>query len=270
MLQGHIDITKLFVANLPEGSTPWELRKCMEPFGEIAGTYVAKKRDKEGNRFGFVSFKNVRDKQELVKNLSGVKMGDCKLKVNIARYAVENSGGSNQTETKKTTIRADGFGHGGRPFHLRDARSYSDVVGKPNAAGSNFKGQEVFQSEDSRETEKYVVVPDRTSAFSSMFGLALVGRVVNLETLVDMDRLLGIAKILVANIQYLGGLSLLITFHDEEAAKNFLESKVIWGPWFSKLDPWNGQSLPLERVAWLRLEGIPLRLFDSGSHVPYW
>ncbi|KAF5792348.1 hypothetical protein HanRHA438_Chr09g0417011 [Helianthus annuus] len=95
-----------------------------------------------------------------------------------------------------------------------------------------------------------------------MFGLSLVGRTVDLETLVDFDKLLSIAKILVANIQYLGGLSILISFHDEASANKFLESKVVWGPWFSRLDPWNGQSLPIERVAWLRLIGIPLHLFE--------
>ncbi|KAM0037030.1 hypothetical protein Hdeb2414_s0014g00433401 [Helianthus debilis subsp. tardiflorus] len=52
-------------------------------------------------------------------------------------------------------------------------------------------------------------------------------------------------------------------FHDGESAKHFLEVKEIWGPWFSKLDPWNGQTLPLERVAWLKLCGIPLHLLDS-------
>ncbi|KAJ0534112.1 hypothetical protein HanIR_Chr09g0416091 [Helianthus annuus] len=35
------------------------------------------------------------------------------------------------------------------------------------------------------------------------------------------------------------------------------------GPWFSLLEAWNGQSLALERVAWLRLSGIPLHLLSS-------
>ncbi|KAF5769330.1 hypothetical protein HanRHA438_Chr14g0657581 [Helianthus annuus] len=42
-----------------------------------------------------------------------------------------------------------------------------------------------------------------------------------------------------------------------------MEVKEIWSPWFSRLDPWRGQTLPLERVAWLKMSGIPLHLFDS-------
>ncbi|KAF5753882.1 hypothetical protein HanXRQr2_Chr17g0785081 [Helianthus annuus] len=87
--------------------------------------------------------------------------------------------------------------------------------------------------------EQTVIVPDRTSA------------------------LLSIAKVVVANVQYLGGLTLLISFHDKDSATRFLESKSLWGPWFSRLDGWNGQSFPLERVSWLKLSGIPLHLLSS-------
>ncbi|KAM0019646.1 hypothetical protein Hdeb2414_s0025g00658211 [Helianthus debilis subsp. tardiflorus] len=90
----------------------------------------------------------------------------------------------------------------------------------------------------------------------------VVGRTVNLETLVDLDRLLRIAKVSFSRIQYLGGLSTLISFPDAASANNFLVSRVIWGPWFSNLKAWKGQSLPLERVAWLKVHGIPLHLLD--------
>ncbi|KAM0063398.1 hypothetical protein Hdeb2414_s0003g00090431 [Helianthus debilis subsp. tardiflorus] len=93
--------------------------------------------------------------------------------------------------------------------------------------------------------------------------MALVGRTVNLETLIDFNRLLRIAKVMVAKLQYLGGLSLLISFLDKVSATHFMENKVLWDLWFSKLTIWNGQSLPLERVVWLKISGIPLHLFDT-------
>ncbi|KAJ0715234.1 hypothetical protein HanPI659440_Chr13g0498791 [Helianthus annuus] len=93
-------------------------------------------------------------------------------------------------------------------------------------------------------------------------GVAVVGRTVDLETLVDLDRLLRIAKVSYGKIQYLGGLSVLISFREEPASRLFLESKDLWGPWFSKLSVWEGQSLPFEKVAWLRVIGLPLHLLD--------
>ncbi|KAM0013490.1 putative RNA recognition motif domain, nucleotide-binding alpha-beta plait domain superfamily [Helianthus debilis subsp. tardiflorus] len=256
-------MVKLFVTNLPEGCTPWDLRKCLENFGAVAGTYVARKRDKHGNRFGFVSFSGVRDIQELLRSLGGIRMGDFKLKINVARFAVENSGVAVEKEdpvhNNKYSV---GQNIGGGKFSVRGGRSYRDVVGTSNL-GSGLNGNHVDNlAPEPRPVEKVIVVPDRVEAFRDCHGLAVVGRAANLETLVDMDRLLNITKITVANVQYLGGLSLLVSFHDEESVNRFLENKIIWEPWFTKLDPWRGQSLPLERVACLKLSGVPLHLLD--------
>ncbi|KAL9997456.1 hypothetical protein Hdeb2414_s0623g00925841 [Helianthus debilis subsp. tardiflorus] len=108
-----------------------------------------------------------------------------------------------------------------------------------------------------------VVVPDRTSAFMGSVGLAVIGRTVNLETLADFDKLLRIARVDFFKASVFGGLSLLISFSDVGAASRFVEARHIWEPWFTKLEPWTGQSLPFERVAWLKLHGIPLNLLEA-------
>ncbi|KAJ0674308.1 hypothetical protein HanPSC8_Chr12g0512761 [Helianthus annuus] len=221
------------------------------------------KRDKNGSRFGFVSVKDVRDRQEFLKSLGGVKMGDWRLKINIARFAAENKDVHLNKEVKGQDANVAGSGFNGGSSNLRDARSYREVVGLPKASGVQKHVKVNTVESGSRSSGTPIVVPDRTAAFNNLVGVAVVGRTVDLETLVDFDRLLLIAKISVANVQYLGGLSLLITFHDKESANQFLEGKEIWGPWFSRLDPWSGQTLPLERVVWLKLCGIPLHLLDA-------
>ncbi|MFS7961881.1 putative RNA recognition motif domain, nucleotide-binding alpha-beta plait domain superfamily [Helianthus anomalus] len=216
-----VSFTKFFVSNLPEGCTPWELRRCLEGFGEVSGTYVAKKRDKVGSRFGFASFANVKDRNELEKSLNGVKMGACKLK----RYEV-----------------------------LQRGSGKSKVCGFPI---TESRGNSGFN-------EKVLVVPNRTLAFKEVFGVALVGKTVDLETLVDFDRILRIVGTEYERIQYLGGLSILISFRDEEVAKKFLEARTLWGLWFTKLETWCGQSLSLERAAWLKIHGVPLHILEPG------
>ncbi|MFS8026433.1 hypothetical protein Hanom_Chr16g01486671 [Helianthus anomalus] len=111
-------------------------------------------------------------------------MGECRLKINIARFAVENSGVYAHNPEKARVPGVQGQSYVNVPGNLRDSRSYSFVVG-----------------------------------------------------------LLRIAKVVVANIQYLGGLALLITFHDKDSADRFLDSKDLWGPWFSRLDGWSGPSV---------------------------
>ncbi|KAJ0862986.1 hypothetical protein HanPSC8_Chr12g0524671 [Helianthus annuus] len=137
----------------------------------------------------------------------------------------------------------------------RDGRSFREVL------GNSLASAEVASGGGSYVAGKSVIVPDRMAAFNEVVGLAVVGRTVDLETLVDLDKLMRIGKVPFSKIQYLGGLSTLITFADGDSMGSFLKARVIWGTWFSKLEEWKGQSLPLERVAWLNLHGIPLHLF---------
>ncbi|KAJ0871292.1 putative RNA recognition motif domain, nucleotide-binding alpha-beta plait domain superfamily [Helianthus annuus] len=265
-------VTKFFVSNLPQGCTPWEVSEFVKVFGDVHGVYIARKKDKYGNRFGFISFKNVRDVKDMVRALNGTKMGDSKLRVNVAKFTVENSGRSDllpQDKGKGIAKEPPGVANqtSGRSHAFVNqggGRLFSDLFKKEPAR--NGSSADALQ-EDYACSSKVVVVPDRTSAFKNCYGVSVVGRTVDLETLVDFDKLLRIAKIKVAKIQYLGGLSILITFLDEDSAKRFLESREVWGPWFSKLESWKGQSLPLERLAWLNLVGIPLQLLEEDVFV---
>ncbi|KAJ0669542.1 hypothetical protein HanPI659440_Chr17g0702331 [Helianthus annuus] len=196
-------------------------------------------------------------------------MGSSKLSVNVARFALENKSvyrptvipGAQKSARNSQPEQVDPK-TGYRKFSNRDFRSYSDVLGNHNSAGGSSSG---YVPEVSSEVEKSLIVPDRTGAFKDLHEVAVVGRTVDLETLVDFDKLLRIAKISASNIQYLGGLSILSSFGEKSATSKFLDSRKIWGPWFSKLDVWSGQCLPLERVAWLRVVGIPLHLFDPET-----
>ncbi|MFS7976508.1 hypothetical protein Hanom_Chr10g00893241 [Helianthus anomalus] len=183
-------------------------------------------------------------------------MGGNKLFVNIARFAVENSGFSGQQGPKGKAQEGSNVKHvqvdKDWRFSFRDGRSYSGVVGKENVVGNAHQSGGL--------QEKSMAVPERTSGFEGLVGKAVVGRTVDLETLVDFDRLLRIAGTRYARIHYLGGLSLMISFEEDSDASSFIEANDLWGPWFSKLVAWEGQSLSSERVAWLKIIGMPLHL----------
>ncbi|KAJ0744881.1 putative RNA recognition motif domain, nucleotide-binding alpha-beta plait domain superfamily [Helianthus annuus] len=235
---GQQEVTKFFVTNLQEGCSSWDLRQGLEGYGAISGTYIAKKRDKFGNRFGFVSFVDVKDRSELEKSLRGAKLGDTKLKITIARFAVENSEFSGLQEGNSSNRFAPFQGDRSKLFSLRDVRSYSDVLGKSKAAEEAKMGPKVVNRDDHG---KVLIVPDMLEALKDLFGVAVYNR-----------------------IQYIGGLFILISFGEVGSANRFLESRELWGPWFSKLEAWKGQTLPLERVAWLNLHGIPIHLLDES------
>ncbi|MFS7977031.1 hypothetical protein Hanom_Chr10g00899431 [Helianthus anomalus] len=83
-----------------------------------------------------------------------------------------------------------GAEEGNKKFNQRDSRSYSEVLGKSKVTGGWSGGE---GSEVSEVHEKCIIVPDRTSAFEDLYGIAVVGRTVDLEALVDFDKLLKIA-----------------------------------------------------------------------------
>ncbi|KAF5765375.1 hypothetical protein HanRHA438_Chr15g0715431 [Helianthus annuus] len=115
--------------------------------------------------------------------------------------------------------------------------------------------------EDSKTKE--VEVHSETAAFFDLQGRAVVGRAIDLLSLRKMYNLIKEAGYSDFKIQYLGGLSLLVTFDDDIEAADFLLDVNKWNKWFSSLDMWAGQSMQYERVAWLKFHGLPLHLAEN-------
>ncbi|KAJ0560871.1 putative RNA recognition motif domain, nucleotide-binding alpha-beta plait domain superfamily [Helianthus annuus] len=259
-------ITKFYVTNLPNGVTPWEVSDFVRVFGNVAGVYIARKKDKEGRKFGFISFRNVVDVKEMERTLNGTKMGGFKLKVNVAKFAMENEGFHGEATVKdkgKTKV------HANQPQILNHANAFTN-----NGGGKLFK--DLFsnshgdqgESSKPRATEEgngnMIVVPDDTLAFKELRGKALVGRCMDFTVLRTLDNLLDGAGIKGVSLSYLGGLSLLIKFVDNIGCTEFLLNHSVWEHWFSSLDNWSGQSLPFERLAWVRVQGVPIHLAENS------
>ncbi|KAJ0776316.1 putative RNA recognition motif domain, nucleotide-binding alpha-beta plait domain superfamily [Helianthus annuus] len=254
-------ITKFFVTNLPSGCNPWDISEFVKVFGEVAGVYIAKKKDKDGNRFGFVSFNNVRDAKELERALNGTKMGDSKLKVNIARFATENVGLLDAAETRKKDAPdlQKGGNHVNQQFRNNDfikeggGRLFSDLFVKGNGASGGV-------SSSLPKEGIMVEAHENILAFQELIGSAAVGRCSNLMILNSLFSLMTKAGVGEFSVSYLGGLYVLVKLQDEERCNSFIGNHALWENWFSSLDHWNGQSLPFERIAWLRVVGVPLHL----------
>ena len=82
-------ITKFFVSNLSDRCSGADLAKEVRNFGTIFDIYVPRKRNKEGKRFAFVSLLDVKDRREMEKVLSSIRLGEFKLNVNVARFVLE-------------------------------------------------------------------------------------------------------------------------------------------------------------------------------------
>ncbi|KAJ0669111.1 hypothetical protein HanPI659440_Chr17g0697311 [Helianthus annuus] len=195
------------------------------------------------------------------RRMNGVKMGRFILKINIAKFAIENNG-IMDVDANHSTPAAPGGSETGNQFqHSRpDSNSFRQNGGRSFADLFKDKGKSIDQNRSEVCSVKTINVPDDVRAFHYLYGRALVGRSVDLNSLTKMDRSLWEEGFNGVEIHYVGGLSLLLQFNEPGEATNFLLNQELWKKWFSVLDMWEGQTLPYERVAWLNVAGVPLHL----------
>ncbi|XP_021995205.1 uncharacterized protein LOC110892344 [Helianthus annuus] len=249
--------TKFFVSNIPEGCTSAVLNDVFKGFGNLIGTYIARKYDKLGKRFGFVSFANVKDPITLEKDLKDVWIGSYKLFIVLARFV----------DGEKVTWKED--------------KKWVPVAGKNNEARvkkdvhvtvENQPASALFEGRSFRDTlvgkEKgddmvHVVLDDEVIGNVFWNGLGLLGTTKDLQALTSLKDWLRSVRLPNIRIRYVGGLSVILVFEDKEGMMDFLSTKEVWNPVLSTLVVWEGQRLPCDRIAWLKILGLPLCLFDS-------
>ncbi|KAI3518074.1 hypothetical protein L1887_06449 [Cichorium endivia] len=65
--------------------------------------------------------------------------------------------------------------------------------------------------------------------------------------------------------KYLGGLNMALEFVHSEDAREYLEDKSRWEFWFKRLKYGDEEDNRFERMAWLKIIGLPLRLWDEDN-----
>ncbi|KAJ0692357.1 hypothetical protein HanPI659440_Chr15g0584991 [Helianthus annuus] len=187
------------------------------------------------------------------RSLSNVKLGGNKLMINVALFARENG------EAKSSKVLGGGVKSaiGGQ---------YKEQVGKPSVNWSNSvkKGVsflDILTNKSHSACDEDVVVIDPSAfSLSNLTGRAAVGRALGFNELRILKSSLSAAGFEDASLQYLGDLSVLISFKDGDSVTNLIEDKDVWKSWLSSLNPWIGQPLPYERVAWISILGVPPHL----------
>jgi hypothetical protein len=75
-----------YFTNFPAQLSHFYLRKGFEVCGMLEDVYVAKKRNKNGEPYGFVRFSNVRDVSKMTKALNAVWFGQFRVRATVAKF----------------------------------------------------------------------------------------------------------------------------------------------------------------------------------------
>ncbi|KAM0024267.1 putative RNA recognition motif domain, nucleotide-binding alpha-beta plait domain superfamily [Helianthus debilis subsp. tardiflorus] len=262
------DISKFFVTNIPHGCRPWDLANAFRAFGEIAGAFIAKKKDKDSRTFGFVSFKGVRDLEDLKNTISKVKLGGNKLVINVARFAKENGyprvadgkggkGGSEKLLGGSQLNGQVGASHLTGLRSIKNGTSFLDALTNKTHVENGTSFLDALTNKTHVEKEDDVLLLDPTMfSLANLPGSRVVGRTLGLQELNSLKASMSEASVGGVSYQYLGGLYVLLTFDSEEMMSKMLSEKDSWSQWFSMLQPWLGQALPYERLAWVNVHGF--------------
>ncbi|PWA89211.1 RNA-directed DNA polymerase, eukaryota, Nucleotide-binding alpha-beta plait domain protein [Artemisia annua] len=261
------EVTKFYVANLPDKCSSEDIKKVFGDYGVIAEVYVARKLNKYGQRFAFVNFSGVKNKQELEVRLRDLRMSEVRLFSTLAKFVdgkimgrETNYGGGKETVKKDT---------GSEKSERNRARDNEEIPTKENNGGKGYSRTEgrsfrdMLINKNLNIQEVDLTIDPNTSAFPQWHNKAVVGRVHDFQRLIALRQWLLQKVDMEATIKYVGGLLVLVLFHKEEDAFAFSADEMCWKECFSKLSIWKGQILANERIAWLKIFGVPVCIVDN-------
>ncbi|KAL9993793.1 putative RNA recognition motif domain, nucleotide-binding alpha-beta plait domain superfamily [Helianthus debilis subsp. tardiflorus] len=249
-------ITKFFVANIPPKCSSLDLKEVFNSFRKYEGSYIARKFDRRGKRFAFVSFSDVLDMKKLEKSMADVWVGSYKLFVAAARFVDGNTiKRANDDKKGKAKMNTQGVKAGecsGSAMHGEDVCNKTTDVGG---------GRSFLDSVLNRNKVDVIKVDDVVEGFSQWNGVALVGKVLDFNILSSLKKLLRNKGWVNVGIKYVGGFSVMLVFNDVEEVLKFYDDKSMWSMWFIDLCRWDDNNNGVEdRIAWLQIHGVPVQL----------
>ncbi|MCH87933.1 hypothetical protein A2U01_0008814, partial [Trifolium medium] len=93
-----------YFTNFPAQLSKFYLRKGFEVCGMLEDVYVAKKRNKYGQPYGFVKFSNVKNVSKMTNALNDVCFGHYRVRASVAMFERNDSGAGGRMETQKIEL----------------------------------------------------------------------------------------------------------------------------------------------------------------------
>lgn len=209
------DITTYFVYNLPPSLTSTELKQLFQAHGNLCDAYIAKKRDKYNNPFGFIRFRNILNPSRFLTTLQNKKTNGMILGVFLSK--TDKQGNPIQTNHSSNNHHPPHKPPSNPPTHpthrtanYYTGRSYRDTLVKTAATNSIT----ITLPSQKPKSPSYL---EKTS---------IIATVKDLNTLQSLSSILQQTNPNTnVSIHYVGGLSILFSFKASAIARNFLKDK---------------------------------------------
>ncbi|GKV13309.1 hypothetical protein SLEP1_g24337 [Rubroshorea leprosula] len=282
-----------FFYNFPENCEEKELWFSFQRCGKVLDVYVPKKRDKWGKRFGFLRMLGVQNDNQMVRRLNDIWFGSYKLRVKIAE--------ERSNVNVKDKVMGDRKQHR-EDRRVQPGQSYAQVVkGKtqsfqclPDRTGS-LEGEDrgIIQMEKESGLARHQNRKEEVASCDTLAGKkcmtenrmgepqkeimeftpeqeenqwlegGLVAVVKSLSIVKDVQQRIDVDGGLIT-ISPLGGRRVLLSEHEPGSLLEFMNhNKELCALWFEDIQSWDKQVQDRSRMAWLRINGIPLKAWSD-------
>ncbi|KAM0028120.1 putative nucleotide-binding alpha-beta plait domain superfamily, RNA-binding domain superfamily [Helianthus debilis subsp. tardiflorus] len=226
------------------------LWRAFQGHGFVSDAYVARKKDKKGNCFGFIRYVGVENVDLTLVAMNTVKILEAKVSVSLAKYdknhkkfiytsKVIGEKTWKPKETMQKNPQYNGAASGGGM--VRESLSFASLFQKGNHV--NNLGSKTISVD--RKGTKYPL---------HCMGRSIHGVVKDLSTLYSLNHFLNIGGLDNYGLSYIGGLSILLTLGDPGIVKNYMTNySECLSRVFSRFHVWKGEDLPMESIVNLRI-----------------
>ncbi|MCH92530.1 endonuclease/exonuclease/phosphatase family protein, partial [Trifolium medium] len=247
------ETTSFFFTNFPDDAKVTELWSKFARHGRVGEVYVPKKLDKQGRRFGFVKFREVRDGGEMLSRLGDIWLGTYKLRVNLSRFNREDNREEVREEVPESSMAAEARHHPGRSFKeavVADVAHRSLVEVPKLNAGQNLT-EVVWEVE---------VEPESVAKLKGAF----VGFLAEYKETLEIQQKLVLDGFQKIKVSPLGHLRVLLSSDVEGEVKDLVRTVGWWSTWFDRFEEWSPEHVSNHRAIWLRCFGVPLHAWGDA------
>ncbi|WJX66216.1 hypothetical protein P8452_50795 [Trifolium repens] len=221
-----------------------ELWSLFAKHGRVGEVYMPKKRDKWGNRFGFVKFKEVKSVEALSSRLEDVWVGTYKLRINLSKFGRKKS--PSQLDYEKKHYVAGG---------------QEDITRRHTPFKQALLNGRVEQSSSVVATVEVGVDHDFLHTLEGSY-VGRLGEGVEVRALQTKLWLEGLKS---ERVVAMGGDLVLITHNSGEEIRGPLCKKGWWKGLLFDIKRWTPNMVCSKRVFWLNMFGIPLQAWGEDT-----
>ncbi|GLT90263.1 hypothetical protein SLE2022_082060 [Rubroshorea leprosula] len=270
-----------FFYNFPEACRAEDLWFHFQKFGRVVDVYVPGRRDKRGNRFGFVRMIGVQSEQEMVRKLNDLWIGSYKVRVKMAEARRRQISGVRRAPRvvaeRNSELRLDRMVQPGHSYAQAVVGLRPQIREPPSNAGPvHAKVGQIVETEAVGSSGKDVV---GLGLVENIAGQSKADVVEFTPTKEEIKWLEGsmVAEVksltLISNIQArldvdggaitllpLGGRRVLLIEQVSGCLVDYTQqNKDLFDLWFESVQPWTLANPVSCRLVWLRISGIPLK-----------